>query len=70
MAQRPSTRLFGFHCCPDPTLGDPVNEFRKNGVKGLMTESGLEFIKNHVRNNDVRLQVLCLLCVGIDVLCR
>ncbi|KAF1976642.1 hypothetical protein BU23DRAFT_31269 [Bimuria novae-zelandiae CBS 107.79] len=53
MAEHPANKLFGFHCCPDPAIGEPVDDFRKNGVRGLMTDHGLEFIKTYVRDNDV-----------------
>ena len=55
MAEQQQSKLFGFHCCPDPALGEPVDKFRKTGVTGLMTDDGLEFIKTYVRDNNVRL---------------
>jgi hypothetical protein len=56
MAEQQQSKLFGFHCCPDSALGEPVDRFRKTGVTGLMTDDGLEFIKTCVRDNNVRLQ--------------
>jgi len=59
MAEQSPNKIFGFHWCPDPTLGEPVDKSRKNGVKGLMTEEGLHFIKIYVRNNNVSFQNVC-----------
>jgi len=49
MAQQFFNKLFGFYCCSDPVFGEPLDNFRKNGVTELIINDGLDY----VRDNDV-----------------